>query len=93
MKKNESLLLKQSRHAAMGEMIHMISHQWKQPLTAISAIILNLKMKISMKRIDIGFFESKINEINNYLQVTSQTVDVFKNFFNNSTPFTPLFSG
>ncbi len=37
-----------------------------------------------MKRIDIDFFGSKINEINNYLQVTSQTVDVFKNFFNNN---------
>jgi len=82
LKKNESLLLRQSRHAAMGEMIHMISHQWRQPLTAISAIILNLKMKISMKKFDINFFESKINEVNDYLQVTSRTVDVFKNFFN-----------
>jgi len=83
LRKNETLLLRQSRHAAMGEMIHMISHQWRQPLTAISAIILNLKMKISTKKLNMTFCESKLNEVNNYLQVTSKTVDVFKNFFNN----------
>jgi len=83
LKKKESLLIKQSRLAAMGEMISMIAHQWRQPLTAISAAIIHLKFKISMNKVDLDFFDSKMDEINSYLQYTSNTIDDFKDFFKN----------
>ena len=83
LKKKESLLIKQSRLAAMGEMISMIAHQWRQPLTAISAAIINLKLKISMNKVDLDFFDSKMDEINSYLQYTSGTIDDFRDFFKN----------
>ena len=81
LKKKETLLLKQSRFAAMGEMISMIAHQWRQPLMAISVAIANLKMKVSMKKVDLDFFDSKMDEINTYLQYTSETINDFKDFF------------
>lgn len=83
LKKKESLLIKQSRLAAMGEMISMIAHQWRQPLTAISVAIANLKLRISMKKVDIDLFYSKLDEINTYLQYTSETIDDFRDFFKN----------
>ena len=36
LKDQEELMLTQSRQAAMGEMISMIAHQWRQPLSVIS---------------------------------------------------------
>ena len=83
LKKKETLLIKQSRLAAMGEMISMIAHQWRQPLTAISVAIANLKLKTAMKKVDLDFFDLKLDEINTYLQYTSQTIDDFKDFFKN----------
>jgi PAS domain-containing protein len=39
LKEQEKTMIIQSRQAAMGEMLSMIAHQWKQPLSTISAII------------------------------------------------------
>lgn len=80
-KQKENLLLKQSRHAAMGEMISMIAHQWRQPLAAISVAVSNIKLKIALKKVNYEVFDRKINEVNDYLQYMSKTIDDFKNFF------------
>lgn len=80
LKKKEKMLLTQSRLAAMGEITSMISHQWKQPLTKISAVLANLKLKIAMKNIEENTFNRKINEINNYVQYMSKTIDDFTGF-------------
>ncbi len=80
LKKKEKMLLTQSRLAAMGEIISMISHQWKQPLTRVSAVVANLNLKIAMKNVDIPSFKTKINEINNYVQYMSKTIDDFTGF-------------
>ncbi len=83
LKRKESLLLKQSRLAAMGEMISMIAHQWRQPLAAIASATTHLKLKIAKQDINLDFFNSKIEEINSYIQYTSHTVDDFRDFFKN----------
>jgi len=81
LKEKESMLLEQSRLAAMGEMISVIAHQWRQPLNAIASISTRLKMNIKMKKLDEDLVEKKTDEINNYLQYMSKTIDDFRNFF------------
>ncbi|MGM0518444.1 MAG: sensor histidine kinase [Campylobacterota bacterium] len=81
LKQKENMLIEQSRLAAMGEMISVIAHQWRQPLSAIASITTRIKMKIKMKKLDIELLEEKTDEINNYLQYMSKTIDDFRNFF------------
>jgi len=84
--KNEKALqdqqmLQQSKLAQMGEMISMIAHQWRQPLTAISATTNNLSFKIMMDDIDKEEFEKEINLISDYSQHLSKTINDFRGFF------------
>ena len=74
-------ILQQSRLAQMGEMISMIAHQWRQPLTAISATTNNLSFKLMMGELDKKEFETEINLISDYSQHLSKTIDDFRNFF------------
>ncbi len=83
LKEKETLLLKQSRMAAMGEMISMIAHQWRQPLAAISSATASMKLKIAMNKADLNLFDKKIDEVGTYLQYMSKTIDDFRDFFKN----------
>ncbi len=84
-KKNEEKtkqLLQQSRLAQMGEMISMIAHQWRQPLTAISATTNNLLLRMMIKdRPNDEDLKREISLISDYSQHLSNTIDDFRNFF------------
>ena len=82
-KEKDNLIIQQSRFAAMGEMIGNIAHQWRQPLSSISATATGAKIRyknnlISDEELDATFL--KINEHTKYL---SQTIDDFRDFFKN----------
>ena len=80
LKKNEKILLEQSKLAAMGEMVSVIAHQWRQPLSAIGSIITRLKLKYNLKDIDLSTYDEKLTQINNYIQYMSNTIDHFRDF-------------
>ena len=78
--KNSEILFKQSKMAAMGEMIGNIAHQWRQPLSVISTSSTGV---IYLKEIDHLTDEILINDmnlINDNAQYLSRTIDDFKNF-------------
>ncbi|RXJ70290.1 hypothetical protein CRV08_01625 [Halarcobacter ebronensis] len=81
LKKKEMLLLEQSRMAAMGEMISMIAHQWRQPLTSIAAAVSNLKFRANLDKYEKETFIQKLSDIDKYLNYMSTTIDDFRNFF------------
>jgi len=81
LKKQEIALLQQSRLAQMGEMISMIAHQWRQPLTAISATTNNLSLKLLLGEIDTAEFTKELDLIADYSQHLSHTIDDFRGFF------------
>jgi PAS domain S-box-containing protein len=58
-KEKDSLLLQQSRFAAMGEMIGNIAHQWRQPLSSISALATGTKLRYNNNLID----DDELNEV------------------------------
>jgi len=82
LKEKEEMMLMQSKQAAMGEMIAMIAHQWKQPLSVISLSITNLIVRIGLgKEITTGEFTKHAEVVTTQIHQLSETVDDFRNFF------------
>lgn len=77
----EQILIQQSKLAAMGEMIGNIAHQWRQPLTQISAIHMNMKVTYDFDKFDKEYLNKKIKEATNLTRYMSQTISDFQNFF------------
>lgn len=75
------IMIAQSRHAAMGEMISMIAHQWRQPLGAISMDVNNVLIDIELGTLNIDSLKLDMNGIIEQTNHLSQTIDDFINFF------------
>jgi PAS domain S-box-containing protein len=80
-KEKDKTLLHQSKLAQMGEMISMIAHQWRQPLTAISSTSSDLYMKIMLDNYTKEYFNTKLEKIDELSQHLSSTIDDFRNFY------------
>jgi len=77
----DKAMLQQSKLAQMGEMIAMIAHQWRQPLTAISSTASDLHMKIVLDNFDSNYFIDKLEKIDDFSQHLSKTIDDFRGFY------------
>ncbi|QSZ40773.1 DUF3365 domain-containing protein [Sulfurimonas aquatica] len=77
----DKFIAKQSKFAAMGEMISMIAHQWRQPLTGISMTTNNLLLDIELGAVDEKVLQDNLEIVNKQVEYLSHTIDDFKNFF------------
>jgi PAS domain S-box-containing protein len=71
----------QSQQAAMGQMISIIAHQWRQPLNAIGLLVQDLKEAHKFKEFTEQYLDNNITNIKITLDYMSQTIDDFRNFF------------
>ena len=79
LRQKDALMVQQSKNAAMGEMISMIAHQWRQPLSSVSAISSRIKLESQLGVIeDVQEGMQEIIELSQYL---SDTIDDFRNYF------------
>lgn len=70
-----------SRQAQMGELLSMIAHQWRQPLTVVMSLIGNIQMKASLGTMDPGYLAAKLDRIAKTVTFLSETIDSFRNFY------------
>ena len=77
----QELMQQQSRLAQMGEMLSMIAHQWRQPLTAITATTSTLQVKAMSGTLEQKKIIELAQKINDYSQHLSTTINDFRNFF------------
>jgi len=77
----EEIMIAQSRHAAMGEMIGMIAHQWRQPITTIAMGANNLLADLALETSTPENTEALANNIVEQTQYLSHTIEDFRNFF------------
>ena len=73
----EALFL-QNRAVQMGELLNMLAHQWRQPLSRISAVTAQLKLALALGEINAAEFDKQVNGIENYTNELSKTIDEFR---------------
>jgi signal transduction histidine kinase len=81
LEEQQKMLLQQSKLAAMGEMIGAIAHQWRQPLNAIGVLVQELQLKIEHDALKKDEAKQLSEELQQYLEYMSKTIDDFRNFF------------
>ena len=81
MREKDHILILQSRHAAMGEMIGNIAHQWRQPLAMVAAIIQNYEDAYDDGNLDMDYIDKHTELIMDILTNMSRTIDNFRFFF------------
>jgi C4-dicarboxylate-specific signal transduction histidine kinase/uncharacterized membrane protein (UPF0136 family) len=77
----DAVILTQSRQAAMGEMISMIAHQWRQPLSTITLQISNIKIKSMLGHASVEETNDALEHISETIIYLSETIDDFQSFF------------
>ena len=84
LQKETDLLVSNSRHIVMGEMISMLVHQWKQPLTSMMLGIEIIKMKLAMVKIndpDKEFLDKQFGKVEEMLDEQNKLISDLRNFF------------
>jgi signal transduction histidine kinase/ABC-type nitrate/sulfonate/bicarbonate transport system substrate-binding protein len=77
----QAIMFQQARFAEMGEMISMITHQWRQPLNHISILINNLFLKYKIDKLNEDIVSDIKKQFQQNIVYMSKTIDDFQNFF------------
>ncbi len=82
LRSKDQILETQSKQAVMGEMISMIAHQWRQPLSTITLQIANLQFKklLGQER-NSEDIDSALSNISDTIVYLSDTIDDFQAYF------------
>ncbi len=82
--RDERIMEHNHKMIILGEMISAISHQWRQPLNIISTLIMRLKIKLDIGKIEKRELVEHISSANKQIEFMNKTIDDFRNFFGNS---------
>jgi len=80
-KRKDKAILAQAKLARLGSMINMIAHQWRQPLTQLSGILMELETATRFKKIDDTHIFNSIDKSDKMIEFMSNTIDDFRNFY------------
>ncbi|MDF1881483.1 hybrid sensor histidine kinase/response regulator [Sulfurimonas sp. MAG313] len=79
-KQQETLLL-QDRTVQMGELLNMLAHQWRQPLSRIAAVTTQLKLSLALGEINQLEFDKQVSGIEKYTHELSETINEFREIY------------
>ena len=84
-------MIQQSRLAQMGELLSMIAHQWRQPLSTINTIITSMKVRYTLNDFNlenkgtqeelIAYTQKQLNNVEDTVLNLSHTIDDFRDFY------------
>lgn len=85
LREKDEMLMHNARLAAMGEMIGMIAHQWRQPIAGIGMVTNNLLLDIELGALELEKAKEELMLVDHQVQYLSQTIEDFTNFFKPKT--------
>lgn len=77
----EKLLIQQSKMAEMGNMIGVIAHQWKQPLSVINLMAESALDEVEMGEEPVQSVRKAKDKIEEQVRFLGQTITDFRHFF------------
>lgn len=77
----EAQLMQAQKMAAVGEMLGIIAHQWRQPLNTLSTYISSLQAAQYNNIVTKSFVEKLVSGADGQIKFMSKTIDDFRNFF------------
>jgi len=80
-RQKEQMLIHYDKRASIGDMLENIAHQWRQPLTHIGYIVMNISAAIRNNKLTDELWSTKERELNLQLEYMSQSIDDFSNFY------------
>ena len=80
-RKKDSLMIHNSKLAQLGEMMGLIAHQWRQPLSSISAAASGMQIKFELETASPAYIHDSLENIEKYVTHLSETINDFTNFF------------
>ena len=80
-REKDRILSEQARYAQMGELLNMIAHQWRQPLSAVSAAAINLSLSSTLGRLQPNDVEQSCHDIQQLTLRMSDIITDFMEFF------------
>jgi len=70
-----------NRQTQMGELLSMIAHQWRQPLTVVSSLVGNIQLKVQLGGVEPAYLLVKLERMAQTVQSLSETIDSFRHFY------------
>ncbi len=86
----EGQLMQAQKMAAVGEMLAIIAHQWRQPLNTLSTYISSLQAAQYNDMLNKSFVDKLVSGANGQIHFMSKTIDDFRNFFKPSKSKGPV---
>ena len=80
-RQQEERLFQESRLAQMGELISMIAHQWRQPLSSISATVSSLQVKQALGHCDEQTYTEESEKITEWFEHLAGTINHLTNSY------------
>lgn len=78
----DQMILAQAKQEAMGEIISMLAHQWRQPLFVVGMAVNNMKASLDLdEKVTKEKLYKYIDIASEEVQELSQTIEKFSNFF------------
>ena len=70
-----------NRIVQMNELLNMLAHQWRQPLSRISTVVANMKLHIALETYDINSIENELDKVDVHIQDLSATINSFRKIY------------
>lgn len=89
-REKDKIMALQARQAAMGEIITMLAHQWRQPLASISMMINNILLDFELDSLDLDQVKNNLDSASRNIMLLSDTIDQFRKFFKTTSNNEPV---